>query len=217
MNQKQKEQQLLMDFKDWSGGFEPHEVSNDEIQTYVDGWGHTNLPGGLTKKQAGDILKKAALKSSNGCNNCPHCGQSVNAKMKPTAPHSLDVRRKYGKIDAPDWDMADESESDDDLPVGAKRRRKDGVWQKKSKGPKGWFRISSTDKIIRDTSKLTKQLIGLDGQRVEVVDMDGQTHRFWVGKSTGWQPVHLVLKTARSKDGEPADQEYKSVRVIVKK
>lgn len=144
------------------------------------------------------------------CNNCPHCGQSVNAKMKPTAPYSLDVRRKYGKIDAPDWDMAEDGDDDAKLPIGTKRRRDDGVYQKRSKG---WVKISSTDKP-KDLSKLTKQLIGLEGQRVEVVDKHGEARKFWVGKSMGWQPVHLEMKTSRSNAGDPADQEYKSVRKI---
>lgn len=67
---------------------------------------------------------------------------------------------------------------------------------------------------IRDNSQLTLQLIGLERQRVEVVDKYGEKRRFWVGKSTGWQPLHLEIKTTRSTGGLPADKQYQSVKVV---
>lgn len=67
---------------------------------------------------------------------------------------------------------------------------------------------------IRDNSKLSPQLIGYERQRVEVVDRYGETRRFWVGKSTGWQPIHLEIKTTRSMGGDPADKQYQSVKVV---
>lgn len=61
---------------------------------------------------------------------------------------------------------------------------------------------------------LTKQLIGLEGRRVEVVDVYGAFRRFKVGKSTGFIPCHIELANERSSGGVSADKEYKSVKVI---
>ena len=52
------------------------------------------------------------------------------------------------------------------------------------------------------------------GQRVEVVDRYGNKRRFWVGRSTGWKPVYLEVKTTRSMGGDIADTDYQSVRFI---
>lgn len=60
--------------------------------------------------------------------------------------------------------------------------------------------------------ELSSQLRGLEGRRVEVIDMYGQTRRFIVGKSTGWLPIHLEIKTRRSYGGDAAASEYASVR-----
>jgi hypothetical protein len=61
---------------------------------------------------------------------------------------------------------------------------------------------------------LTTALIGLEGKRVEAVTNDGETRRFWVGRSTGWRPCHLEIKTRRSSGGGPADSSYRNVTVI---
>lgn len=53
----------------------------------------------------------------------------------------------------------------------------------------------------RCDADLTPELIGLEGQRVEVKTPDGETSRFYVGKSTGWMPSHLAIKTQRSSGG----------------
>lgn len=53
----------------------------------------------------------------------------------------------------------------------------------------------------RCNADLTPQLIGMEGKRVEVVDRDGETRRFWVGKSTGWFPVHLEIARRNSSGG----------------
>jgi len=55
----------------------------------------------------------------------------------------------------------------------------------------------------RCPTELTPQLIGLEGRRVEVEDKDGDTRRFWVGKSTGWCPCHLEI-ARRNSTGGPA-------------
>ncbi len=49
--------------------------------------------------------------------------------------------------------------------------------------------------------QLSRQLIGLEGKRVEVVTPTGERSRFYVGKSTGWMPIHLEIKTRRSSGG----------------
>lgn len=63
--------------------------------------------------------------------------------------------------------------------------------------------------------ELTPQLIGLEGKRVEVTDSHGETRRFWVGKSTGFVPVHLEI-SRRNSSGGPAvmGAPFKSVRVV---
>ena len=53
----------------------------------------------------------------------------------------------------------------------------------------------------RCSAELTPELVGLEGSRVEVTTPDGETSRFWVGKSTGWMPCHLEIKTRRSSGG----------------
>jgi hypothetical protein len=64
--------------------------------------------------------------------------------------------------------------------------------------------------------ELTPQLVGLEGKRVEVIDADGEKRRFIVGKSTGWQPIHLEIPSARSSGGPAAmGTPYKSVRVLL--
>ena len=78
-----------------------------------------------------------------------------------------------------------------------------------------WNALPPADREgLRDSSDLTPQLIGLEGQRVEVVSIHGDTRRFIVGKSTGWKPCHLEVKTRRSLGGGPASREYRSVRVV---
>ena len=66
----------------------------------------------------------------------------------------------------------------------------------------------------RDLSGLCPQLKGLEGARVEVVDHDGETRRFNVGRSTGWRPCHIEIHNARSTGGPAAMPSYRSVRVI---
>ena len=63
--------------------------------------------------------------------------------------------------------------------------------------------------------ELTPQLVGLEGRRVEVTERDGTKRRFNVGKSTGWAPCHLEIKTRRSMGGCPAYvPEGATVRVV---
>ncbi len=53
---------------------------------------------------------------------------------------------------------------------------------------------------------LTPTLIGLEKTRVAILDPKGrETRRFWVGKSTGWMPVHLSLPRINTRGGFPVD------------
>ncbi len=76
-----------------------------------------------------------------------------------------------------------------------------------------WNTLSQGEReALRDNSDLTPQLVGLEGHRVEVIDAYGERRRFIVGKSTGWRPIHLEIKTRRSLGGEAASKQYKNVR-----
>ena len=62
---------------------------------------------------------------------------------------------------------------------------------------------------------LVPQLIGLEGKRVEVIDRYGEQRRFYVGKSTGWMPCHLEIKTRRSSGGGAVTgAPFKGLRII---
>ena len=67
----------------------------------------------------------------------------------------------------------------------------------------------------RSQSELTPQLIGLEGKRVEVVDCWEQERRFYVGKSTGFIPVHLEI-ARRDSTGGPAvmGTPFRSLRIV---
>lgn len=59
--------------------------------------------------------------------------------------------------------------------------------------------------MLRKTGKkydfeLNPALIGLEGKRIECL-MYGEKTRFIVGKSTGFIPIHLEIKTRRSSGG----------------
>jgi hypothetical protein len=66
----------------------------------------------------------------------------------------------------------------------------------------------------RCTAELTPQLIGLENKRVEVETTYGETRRFYVGKSTGFIPIHLEIARRNSSGGPAAMGPYKSVRVV---
>lgn len=67
----------------------------------------------------------------------------------------------------------------------------------------------------RSQVHLHHQLQGLEGHRVEVEEDDGEKRRFLVGRSTGWMPCHIELKSVRSSDGCSAGtRPYRSVKVI---
>lgn len=74
----------------------------------------------------------------------------------------------------------------------------------------------SEREAIRDYSGLSPQLKGLEGYRVEVVTSYDEKRRFIVGRSTGWRPCSLEIHNRRCMGGQPAEQHYKSVRVLYK-
>lgn len=62
---------------------------------------------------------------------------------------------------------------------------------------------------------LSPQLMGLEGWRVQVVDNEGdEPRRFIVGRSTGWAPCHLEIRTSRSRGGDPARLTYHRVTTL---
>ena len=66
----------------------------------------------------------------------------------------------------------------------------------------------------RCPAELVPALIGLEGKHVEC-EHYGERVRFYVGKSTGWMPGHLMIKTRRSIGGEMLSADsVRNVRVI---
>lgn len=78
-----------------------------------------------------------------------------------------------------------------------------------------WDKLTPTERDARRSlSGLTKQLIGLEGWRVEVVTSYGDTRRFIVSQSTGWIPCHIEVSKRTSTGGPAAESEYVSVRKL---
>jgi len=66
----------------------------------------------------------------------------------------------------------------------------------------------------RCSSGLHPQLIGLEGKRVEVTN-NGEKQRFWVGRSTGWIPCHLMILKSNSRGGLSVGQTpFERVKVL---
>lgn len=80
---------------------------------------------------------------------------------------------------------------------------------------------------FRDESELTPDLVGLEGWRVLATRWErdeigtfigeGETVRFYVGKSTGWKPCHLEIARRDSMGGSPADKSYVLVQRLYKR
>jgi hypothetical protein len=78
-----------------------------------------------------------------------------------------------------------------------------------------WNKLTSEERRkAQDDGGLTSQLIGFEGCRVEVETTYGEVRRFLVGRSTGWRPCHIELKTIASSGGMAAEHEYKSVKLV---
>lgn len=57
------------------------------------------------------------------------------------------------------------------------------------------------DNATQCGAELIPEFIGLERRRVEVTLPNGEKSRFYIGKSTGWLPCHLEIKTSRSFGG----------------
>lgn len=78
-----------------------------------------------------------------------------------------------------------------------------------------WCRARYEKTGERCPTELTPQLNGLEGKRVEVLDAYDERRRFYVGKSTGWIPVHLeIARRDSSGGGAVTGAPFKSVQVI---
>jgi len=67
----------------------------------------------------------------------------------------------------------------------------------------------------KSKSQLTKQLIGLEGRVVRVVDTYGDERVFIVGRSSGFIPCHLEIETSEDDGGSCAyGTPFKKVQVI---
>jgi hypothetical protein len=76
-----------------------------------------------------------------------------------------------------------------------------------------WDALSPDERdALRSDAGLTPQLVGLEGWRVEVVTTYGETRRFYVGRSTGWKPIHIEVSRRDSFGGPGAEREYASVK-----
>ena len=75
-----------------------------------------------------------------------------------------------------------------------------------------WSRLKRKPEPLTDD--LNRQLTPFLGQRVEVITLQNEKRRFIVGRSTGWRPCYLEVKTKRSLGGSPADKQYLSVRAV---
>jgi len=65
---------------------------------------------------------------------------------------------------------------------------------------------------FRSNTGLVPQLIGYEGWKVKVINRFGEKKSFIVGKSLGWIPCHIGLKTINSRDGDDliTDSPFKS-------
>lgn len=78
-----------------------------------------------------------------------------------------------------------------------------------------WKNLTPSEKAnLIDNSALTKQLLGLEGWRVEVITTYGEKRRFIVGKSTGWKPCHLEVSRRNALGGFSAEKAYSSVKKL---
>lgn len=80
-----------------------------------------------------------------------------------------------------------------------------------------WDSLSLAQRdAMRDNSRLTPQLLGLEGWRVKAVAMDGEIRRFIVGRSSGWRPCHLEIPRSNACYGDPARSVYLAVEAVEK-
>lgn len=75
-------------------------------------------------------------------------------------------------------------------------------------------KMTRQKRSVPPNSDLSPQLVGLEGQRVEVTALSGETRQFYVGKSTGRNPHHLEVRSRRYRGAIAAEKEYESVLVM---
>jgi hypothetical protein len=61
---------------------------------------------------------------------------------------------------------------------------------------------------------LTPELIGKEGQRVEIMDTEGNRRKVWISRSSGWMPCHIELKCINSTGGSAVCGPILSVYVL---
>lgn len=66
---------------------------------------------------------------------------------------------------------------------------------------------------FRSQTELNPKLVGYEGKRIEAI-LYGEKTRFIVGRSTGWIPAHLEIKTRRSHGGPAITSDPNQVEVI---
>jgi hypothetical protein len=80
-----------------------------------------------------------------------------------------------------------------------------------------WVKLSDSERArLRDDSGLSPQLVGWEGYRVEVEDLDGEVRRFQVGISSGWRRIHLEMPRVDSSGGIPAATHYRRVKRMIR-
>lgn len=78
--------------------------------------------------------------------------------------------------------------------------------------PEKWNAMTTAERdAARSSARLSPQLVGMEGWRVEVEDEDGVVRRFIVSRSSGWEPCHLEIKRRNSIGGYPAARTYRRV------
>lgn len=77
-----------------------------------------------------------------------------------------------------------------------------------------WRKMTEAERAKIRSEPYPEMLKPYKGDRVEVVTTYGETRRFWVGVSTGWQPCYLEVKKANSDGGPGCEHTYRSVKLI---
>ena len=80
-----------------------------------------------------------------------------------------------------------------------------------------WRRLPNKEKErLLDYSNLSQQLIGKEGRLVKVLTLDNRRLMFYVARSQGSNPFHVMLNKQFDKQGFPAPKQFKEVKVYNK-
>lgn len=93
------------------------------------------------------------------------------------------------------------------------------VKSKRKGTKKQFFEYSKIVDLARRSGKrfdidLYMPFIGLEGKRVEVTRKDGTKRRFYIGKSTGFMPIHLEIPQRNSIGGMCVIEDFVSFKVL---